>query len=56
MISKKGGASLDDIMEETGWLSHTTRAFISILGSKHGMKINSTRRESDKARVYEIAK
>ena len=32
---------------------HTVRGFISILGSKGGMKIASTRRESDGARVYE---
>jgi hypothetical protein len=29
------------------------RGFISILGSKGGMKVTSTRRESDGARVYE---
>ena len=52
MIQHKGGASLEEIMKATGWQKHTVRGFISILGSK-GMKIASTRRESDGARVYE---
>ena len=54
MISKKNGATLQEIMDATGWQPHTTRGFISILGSKHGMKITSERRESDKARVYKL--
>ena len=53
MIQRKGGATLDEIMNVTGWQKHTVRGFISILGSKGGMKITSTRRESDGARVYE---
>ena len=40
-------------METTGWQKHTVRGFISILGSKGGMKVTSARRESDGARVYE---
>jgi len=53
MLQRKGGATLEAIMEATGWQKHTVRGFISILGSKGGMKIASTRRESDGARVYE---
>ena len=56
MLQRKGGATLDEIMKITGWQKHTVRGFISILGSKGGMKINSSRRESDKARVYEVAR
>ena len=40
-------------MEATGWQKHTVRGFISILGSEGAMKVTSTRRESDGARVYE---
>ena len=54
MMQRKGGASLESIMKETGWQAHTCRGFISILGSKHGMKITSTKRESDGARVYSV--
>ncbi len=53
MLQRKGGATLEEIMRATGWQKHTTRGFISILSSKHGMKITSSRRESDGARVYE---
>jgi len=53
MIQRKGGATLEEIMRTTGWQKHTVRGFISILGSKGGIKITSTRRESDGARVYE---
>jgi hypothetical protein len=53
MIQRKGGATLGEIMKATGWQKHTVRGFISILGGKGGMKVTSTRRESDGARVYE---
>src|SRR6478672_9826815 len=53
MLQRKGGASLEEIMKATNWQKRTVRGFISILGSKGGMKITSTRRESDGARVYE---
>jgi hypothetical protein len=53
MIQRKGGATLEEIMKATGWQKHTVRGFMSILGSKGGLKVTSTRRESDGARVYE---
>jgi hypothetical protein len=56
MMQRKGGATLEEIMKITAWQKHTVRGFISILGSKDGMKISSSRRESDKARIYEMAR
>ncbi len=53
MLQRKGGATLQEIMETTGWQPHTVRGFISTLGKKTGLVINRTRRESDQARVYE---
>ena len=53
MLSRKDGATLDAIMKATGWQAHTTRGFISLLGSRHGIKVESTRRE-DGARVYAV--
>jgi Protein of unknown function (DUF3489) len=53
MLQRKGGATLDEIMKATAWQKHTVRGFISILSSKGGMKITSTRRDSDGACVYE---
>ena len=54
MISKKGGATLESIQKETGWAKHTIRGFMSTLTRRTGVKFTSTRRESDKARVYEV--
>ena len=56
MLLRAGGATLQEIMAETGWQKHTVRGFISTLPKKTGIAITSTRRESDKARVYEAAK
>jgi hypothetical protein len=52
MITQQGGATLGEIVAATGWQRHTVRGFISTLGKKTGLVITSTRRESDKARVY----
>ena len=56
MLQRKGGATLQEIVAETGWQKHTVRGFISTLPKKTGIQITSTRRESDQARVYEAAK
>jgi Protein of unknown function (DUF3489) len=55
LIQRNDGATLDEIMKTTKWKPHTVRGLISVLGNKHGMKIESRRRE-DGARVYEAAK
>jgi hypothetical protein len=56
LLEREGGATLEEIMSATSWQKHSVRGFISTLASKHGYKVLSTRRESDKARVYAIAK
>jgi hypothetical protein len=56
LLERPGGATLEEIMSATSWQKHSVRGFISTLGSKHGYTIVSTRRESDKARCYSIAK
>ena len=53
LISRKGGASLEEIMEATSWQKHTIRGFISILG-KAGTKVASTRTEAG-VRTYKAA-
>ena len=55
MIGRKTGATLEEIMKATGWQAHTVRGLISILGSKRGLRIESSKRE-DGARVYTLAK
>ena len=56
LLSRTGGATLQEIVDATGWQKHTVRGFISTLPKKTGIEITSTRRESDGARVYEAAK
>ena len=55
MMKRAKGATLPEIMEATGWLAHTTRAFVSILGSKGGEKIESSKNAAGE-RTYRIAK
>jgi hypothetical protein len=54
LLKRKNGATLADIMEKTGWLSHTTRAFVSAtLVKKLGLAVESFK--SDKGqRTYRI--
>jgi hypothetical protein len=52
MLSGKSGATLDDLIEATGWLPHTTRAALTGLRQK-GFSIERTR-EKD-ASVYRLS-
>ena len=49
------GATLAEIMEFSGWQAHTIRGFVSILGSKGGLKIESSKSDAGE-RTYRIAK
>lgn len=51
LISRKGGATLDELMKETGWQRHSVRGFMSNLKRKHGIKYDSFRNDK-KERVY----
>jgi len=42
-------------MKATGWQAHTVRGFVSILGSKGGVKIESAKSEAGE-RTYRITK
>ena len=53
LISRKNGATLEEIMTATGWQKHTVRGFIAILGKK-GTKIESFKSEAG-ARTYKAA-
>lgn len=55
MMRRAKGATLDEIMEATGWQKHTVRGFVSILGSKGGEKIESAKNTAGD-RTYRIAK
>jgi hypothetical protein len=43
------------IVEATGWQKHTVRGFVSILGSRGGLRIESVKNDAGE-RSYRIAK
>jgi hypothetical protein len=55
LMKRAKGATLAEIMKVTGWETHTIRGFVSILGSKGGQKIESSK-SATSARTHKIAK
>jgi hypothetical protein len=55
MMKRAKGATLAEIMQATGWQPHTVRGFVSILGSKGGEKIESSKNAAGE-RTYKIGK
>jgi hypothetical protein len=55
LMKRAKGATLAEIMKATSWQPHTVRSFVSILGSKRGEKIESSK-SADGERAYKIAK
>jgi site-specific recombinase XerD len=55
MMKRAKGVTLAEIVEVTGWQKHTVRGFVSILGSKGGQKIESSKNTAGD-RTYHIAK
>jgi hypothetical protein len=55
LMKRAKGVTLAEIVEATGWQKHTVRGFVSILGSKGGQKIESSKNAAGE-RSYHIAK
>ena len=55
MMKRAKGATLAEIMTATGWQPHTVRGFVSILGSKGGETIESSKNAAGE-RTYKIGK
>src|SRR5579884_440031 len=55
MMKRARGATLADIMAATGWQKHTVRGFVSLLGSKGGEKVESTKNAAGE-RMYRITR
>ncbi len=55
MMKRAKGATLAEIIAATEWQAHTVRGFISILGSKGGEKIESSKNAAGE-RTYKIGK
>ncbi len=54
-MKRAKGGTLAEIMKATGWQAHTVRGFVSILGSKGGEKIDSSKNAAGE-RTYKIGK
>ncbi len=52
-MKRAKGVTLAEIMEATSWQKHTVRGFVSILGSKGGEKIESSKNAAG-GRTYKI--
>jgi hypothetical protein len=55
MMKRARGATLAEIMAATKWQAHTVRGLVSILGSKGGEKIESSKNAAGE-RTYKIGK
>jgi hypothetical protein len=55
MMKRAKGATLAEIVTATSWQRHTIRGFVSLLGSKDGQKIESSKNAAGE-RSYRIAK
>lgn len=55
MMKRAKGVTQAEIMDATGWQAHTVCGFVSILGSKGGIEVESTK-NADGERTYHIAK
>ena len=55
LMKRTKGATLAEIMAATKWQAHSVRGFVSILGSKGGEKIESSKNAAGE-RTYKIGK
>ena len=55
MMKRAKGATMAEIMKATSWQPHTVRGFVSILGSKGGENIESSKNAAGE-RTYKIEK
>jgi hypothetical protein len=55
LMKRAKGVTLAEIVEVTGWQKHTIRGFVSLLASKGGEKIESSK-SADGERTYRIAR
>jgi len=52
-MKRAKGATLAEITELTGWQKHTVRGFVSLLGSKGGLNIESAKNAAGE-RTYKL--
>jgi hypothetical protein len=51
LLKRSGGASLQELMNATGWQAHSVRGFLSgAVGKKRGMTVTTTKSADDERR------
>ena len=53
MLKRPDGATLNELIKATGWQAHSVRGFLSILGKKKGLAVESTK-STEGERTYSI--
>ncbi|MGA8025944.1 MAG: DUF3489 domain-containing protein [Bryobacteraceae bacterium] len=54
LLKRPGGASLQELMDATGWQKHSVRGFLAgTVGKKMGLTLTSAKKE-DGTRMYSI--
>jgi hypothetical protein len=55
LMQRAKGVTLEEILDNTGWQKHTVRGFVSLLGSKGGFTVESSKNTAGD-RTYRIVK
>jgi hypothetical protein len=53
LLKRPNGVTLKDLMKATSWQAHSVRGFLSILGKKRGLAVESTK-STEGERTYSI--
>jgi hypothetical protein len=53
LVKRPGGATLQELRKATSWQPHSIRGFLSLLGKKKGMAVQSTK-SPDGERTYSV--
>ncbi|HYL83244.1 MAG TPA: DUF3489 domain-containing protein [Candidatus Angelobacter sp.] len=53
LLTRPGGATLKDLRKATSWQPHSIRGFLSLLGKKKGVAVQSTK-SPDGERTYSV--
>src|SRR6266852_2653183 len=53
LVKRPGGATLKELLRATSWQPHSIRGFLSLLGKKKGMAVESTK-SPDGDRTYSV--
>ena len=53
LVKRPGGATLKELLKATSWQPHSIRGFLSVLGKKKGVAVESTK-SPDGERTYSL--